>query len=191
MHRSVKGLLTLATAVTLTACATPAPETAAAPVVDPVERGAYLVSTMGCHDCHTPWQMGPNGPEPDMTRALSGHPEGIEITKPPALTEQWNTSAAATFTAWTGPWGMSFTANLTPDQNTGLGIWTEEMFVNAIRLGKHMGTSRDILPPMPWQVYRNLTDDDLKAVFAYLRTITPISNHVPDPLTPEQVAALK
>ena len=160
-------------------------------MVDPVERGAYLVSTMGCHDCHTPWKEGPNGPEPDMTRALSGHPEDLEITKPPTLTEQWNTSTFATFTAWTGPWGMSFTANLTPDQNTGLGIWTEEMFMNAIREGKHMGTSRPILPPMPWQVYRNLTDDDLKAVFAYLRTITPISNHVPDPLTPEQVAALK
>jgi mono/diheme cytochrome c family protein len=191
MHRSVTGLLTLATALALTACAAPAPETAAAPVVDPVERGAYLVSTMGCHDCHTPWKEGPNGPEPDMTRALSGHPEDLEITKPPTLTEQWNTSTFATFTAWTGPWGMSFTANLTPDQNTGLGIWTEEMFMNAIREGKHMGTSRPILPPMPWQVYRNLTDDDLKAVFAYLRTITPISNHVPDPLTPEQVAALK
>jgi len=86
---------------------------------------------------------------------------------------------------------MSFTANLTPDQNTGLGIWTEEMFVTAIREGKHMGTSRPILPPMPWPAFRNLNDEDLKALFAYLKTVPPIRNQVPDPLTPEQVAALK
>jgi hypothetical protein len=135
--------------------------------------------------------MGPNGPEPDMSRALSGHPETMPITKPPAMTEPWVMAGAGTNTAWAGPWGISFTANLTPDQNTGLGIWTEEMFLNAIREGKHMGTSRPILPPMPWPMYRNLNDDDLKAIFAYLRTVTPVSNHVPDPMTPEQVAAMK
>ena len=79
---------------------------------------------------------------------------------------------------------FSYTANLTPDRNTGLGIWTEDMFVKAIKTGKHMGTSRPINPPMPWPAYRNLTEDDLKAVFAYLRTIPPIVNHVPDYLPP-------
>jgi hypothetical protein len=79
---------------------------------------------------------------------------------------------------------VSYAFNLTPDQNTGLGIWTEEMFVKAIRTGRHMGVSRPILPPMPWQMYRNLTDDDLKAVYAYLRTVEPIHNRVPDPLPP-------
>ena len=75
--------------------------------------------------------------------------------------------------------------NLTPDRNTGLGIWTEEMFLKAIRTGRHMGVSRPINPPMPWQVYRNFSDDDLKAIYAYLRTIPPIVNHIPDYVPPE------
>ena len=157
-------------------------EKAAAPAVASVsvERGEYLIKTSGCHDCHTPWAMGPNGPAPDMTRMLSGHPEGLTMPPAPALGMPWMWAGAATMTAFAGPWGVSYSANLTPDQNTGLGIWTEEMFVNAIRQGKHMGTSREIQPPMPWQVYRNMTDEDLKSVFAYLRTIPPIVNHVPD-----------
>jgi hypothetical protein len=145
-----------------------------------VERGRYLVSILGCHDCHTPLMMGPNGPEPDMTRALSGHPENFVMTPPPGPIGTWLVHSAPTNTAHAGPWGISYTANLTPDRNTGLGIWTEEMFMSAIRTGRHMGTSRPINPPMPWPVYRNMTDEDLKSVFAYLRTIKPVVNHVPD-----------
>jgi len=171
-----------------TACAQtpppPPPAAPAAPAMSQVDRGKYIVSTAGCHDCHTPWKMGPNGPEPDMDRALSGHPESIKITAPAKLPKGIMAGTNETFTAWHGPWGVSFTANLTPDQNTGLGIWTEDMFMRAIREGKHMGQSRPILPPMPWAVYRNLTDEDLKSVFAYLKTIKPIVNHVPDPLPP-------
>ena len=96
-------------------------------------------------------------------------------------------TAAATGTAFAGPWGVSFTANLTPDRNTGLGIWTEEMFIKTLRTGKHWGVSRDILPPMPWFNYREMNDDDLKAVFAYLRSIRPVANHVPEPLPPPSV----
>ena len=156
-------------------------KTAAQPVASAsVERGAYLVKIMACNDCHTPWTMGPNGPAPDMTRMLSGHPEGMKMPPTPALEMPWMWAGAASMTAFTGPWGVSYAANLTPDENTGLGIWTEEMFVNAIRQGKHMGTSRAIQPPMPWQQYSNLTDADLKSVFAYLRTLPPIVNHVPD-----------
>jgi mono/diheme cytochrome c family protein len=173
------------------ACTSPPPAEPPAPVQSPVERGAYLVNTSGCHDCHTPWKMGPNGPEPDMARALSGHPEGMPMAKPPAMTEPWIMAGAATNTAWAGPWGISFTANLTPDQNTGLGIWTEDMFLRAIREGKHMGTSRPILPPMPWPAYRNMNDDDLKAIFAYLKSLPPTANRVPDPMTPEDVAKMK
>jgi hypothetical protein len=88
-------------------------------------------------------------------------------------------SALGTNTAFSGPWGVSYTFNLTPEPNTGLGIWTEEMFVQAIRTGRHMGVSRPINPPMPWPAYRNASDEDLKSVYAYLRTITPIVNHVP------------
>ena len=162
----------------------PPPAPVPSPPPNPVERGKYIVSTAGCHDCHTPAKMGPNGPEPDMARMLSGHPESLTITKGPKLEMPWMGAASATFTAWSGPWGISFTANLTPDDNTGLGKWTEELFMKAIREGKHMGTSRPILPPMPWQVYRNFTDDDLKAIFAYLRTIPAVVNHVPDPVPP-------
>lgn len=145
-----------------------------------VARGKYLVSIMGCNDCHTPWKMGANGPEPDLERFLSGHPEQIGPLPSTPPQAPWLMSAAPTNTAWVGPWGVAYTANLTPDRNTGLGIWTEEMFINAIRTGRHMGTSRPINPPMPWPAYRNATDADLKSVYAYLRTIKPIVNHVPD-----------
>ena len=170
------------------ACAQPAPApppAPAAPVMSPVERGKYIVTAGACHDCHTPLKMGPNGPEPDMSRMLSGHPESIKITKGPKLDGMWMAAASQTMTAWSGPWGISFTANLTPDPLTGLGNWTEDMFIKAIREGKHMGTSRPILPPMPWQVFRNYNDDDLKAIFAYLKSIPPVTNHVPDPIIAE------
>jgi len=144
-----------------------------------VRRGEYLVSIMGCNDCHTPWKMGPNGPEPDMSRFLSGHPEEIGPLPNSRPGGPYAWSAFPTNTAFSGPWGVSYTFNLTPDQNTGLGIWTEDMFVKAIRTGRHMGVSRPISPPMPWPAYRNATDEDLKAVYAYLRTIKPVVNHVP------------
>ncbi len=149
-----------------------------------VERGKYLVSAMGCNDCHTPWQMGPKGPEPDMTRMLSGHPSALKMPPAPAAQGPWLWTAAATNTAFAGPWGVSYAANLTPDQNTGMGIWREEDFVKAIRLGKHFGVSREILPPMPWPAFRNLNDEDLKSIYAFLRTIPPVSNLVPDPQPP-------
>lgn len=145
-----------------------------------VERGRYLVAIIGCGDCHTPLKMGPKGPEPDLTRFLSGHPEQMGSLPAPRPQLPWLWSGAATNTAFSGPWGLSYAANLTPDQNTGLGIWTEDMFVRALRTGRHMGVSREILPPMPWPAFRNASDDDLKAIYHYLRTITPIVNHVPD-----------
>lgn len=150
--------------------------------VDRTARGKYIVETSGCHDCHTPWKMSEKGPEPDMARMLSGHPEGTQFPEPTLHPGQW--AGCSTNTAFKGPWGTSYTANLTPDVNTGLGIWTEEMFVRAIRDGRHMGQSRPILPPMPWPVYRNLTDEDLKSVYAYLRSIPAIHNRVPEPLPP-------
>jgi hypothetical protein len=152
-----------------------------------IERGAYLVRSFGCNDCHTPMKLGPDGPEFDMSRMLSGHPEQFPITRPAAAPSgQWENGmvGAATGTAFSGPWGVSFTANLTPDQNTGLGIWTEDMFVRAIRTGRHFGVSRPILPPMPWTALKNLTDEDLISIFAYLRSIPPIVNHVPEPIPP-------
>jgi Cytochrome c len=156
-------------------------ENAAPPA--PVERGRYLVTAMGCDDCHTPKKMGPNGPSPDPAMLLAGHPATEKMPPAPALPQgPWLVVGSGGLTAWSGPWGVSYAANLTPDPDTGMGNWTEAMFVNALRSGKHMGASRPILPPMPWQSYRNLSDDDLRAIFAYLRTIPAISNRVPDPV---------
>jgi len=152
-----------------------------------IKRGEYLVTIGGCNDCHTPWKMGPKGPEPDMSRMLSGHPENFPMPEPPKGNGPWLWTAAATNTAFAGPWGVSFTRNLTPDRLTGIGIWDEAMFIRTIRSGRHWGTSRPILPPMPWFNYAKMTDDDLKAVYAYLRTIPPVKNQVPDAiLAPQQ-----
>src|SRR5512134_306364 len=157
---------------------------------DMIARGKYIVTTSGCHDCHTPWVMGPKGPEPDMTRALSGHPQDMVLPPAPKVEAPWVMTAAATNTAWAGPWGISYTANLTPDPETGLGKWTLRNFVETIRTGRHMGRGREVLPPMPVQVYRNWNDGDFEAVFSYLRSIPAIKNRVPEPLPPaESVAA--
>jgi hypothetical protein len=157
-----------------------------------IERGKYLVTIMSCNDCHTPYKMGTNGPEPDMSRMLSGHPEAMKLPPPPKPSGPWIVAFTGTNTAFAGPWGISYTSNLTPDKNTGLGIWTEDMFLKAMKTGKHMGTSRQIQPPMPWPWIGQATDEDLKAIFAYLKSVPPITNHVPDyepPAAPGQPAA--
>jgi hypothetical protein len=156
-----------------------------------VKRGQYLVTVGGCNDCHTPLKIGPKGPEPDTARMLSGHPDTFPITAGPTPpSEKWLMTMAASGSAFSGPWGVSFAANLTPDQNTGLGIWTEDMFIRTVRTGRHMGVSRPILPPMPWVNVGAMTDEDLKSVYAYLRTIPPVHNRVPVPIPPmpEQTA---
>ena len=151
-----------------------------------VARGKYLVTIGGCHDCHTPWVMQPNGqPGPDMSRALSGHPQDFKITAPAKHTsDRFVVSIAPTNTAYSGPWGVSFAANLTPDQMTGTGIWTFDIFKNTIRNGRHWGVGRPLNPPMPWFNYREMTDEDLLAVYTYLRTLKPVRNEVPEPLPP-------
>ena len=150
-----------------------------------VARGKYLVTTGGCNDCHTPWHIGPSGPEPDMSRMLSGHPESLVIEQPAAVpAAPWESIASNTHTAHSGPWGVSFTANLTPDPETGLGKWTLATFTQTIRTGRHLGRGRMILPPMPIPMYRNFNDEDMAAIFAYLQSIPPVKNRVPEPLPP-------
>ncbi len=151
-----------------------------------VEHGAYLVRTMGCNDCHTPWKMGPKGPEPDMTRALTGHPQDMVMPAPQLPDGPWMAVVAATQTAWAGPWGISFTANLTPDKETGLGDWTEDMFIKTMRTGLHQGKGRPLLPPMPYPVVGSLTDPDIKDLFAYLQSLPPVHNRVPAPVDPTE-----
>jgi cytochrome c553 len=177
-----------ATVALVSAACAPGASLAAAAGSAQVDRGKYLVSIMGCNDCHTPLKMTPSGPVPDLDRFLSGHPESIGVLPPADAKEPWPWVGASTNTAFSGPWGVSYTANLTPDRNTGLGIWTEDMFLKAIKTGRHMGTSRPILPPMPWTVFRNATDDDLRAVFAYLQSLPPTKNRVPDPLIADETA---
>lgn len=154
-----------------------------------VKQGEYLVTFGGCHDCHSPKIFTPIGPHPDPARILSGHPSGSKfppIPKGAVGVRKWGGLFTNDLTAWAGPWGVSFAANLTPDMETGLGGWTEDMFIKTMRTGKHWGTGRDILPPMPWFDIAVLTDSDLSAMFAYLKSLKPIRNAVPGPIPPRK-----
>ena len=157
------------------------------------KHGEYLVTLGGCNHCHSPKVFTEMGPVPDTTRLLSGHPAGSKLSTIDTNIVQpgkWYL-AAGDLTAWVGPWGISYTANLTPDEPTGIGTWTDEVFIKALRTGKHMGIGRPILPPMPWQDISRSTDEDLKAIFAYLKSLPPIRNQVPDPVPPNQLSSLK
>jgi mono/diheme cytochrome c family protein len=152
-----------------------------------VKRGKHLTLVSGCNDCHTPLKLGPNGPEPDWSRELSGHPAELVMPPAPKLPEgPWLVTVAATNTAWAGPWGVSFTANLTPDKDTGTGTWTKQNFIDTIKNGRHLGAGRPLLPPMPAAMYAHYSAEDLGAIYDYLRTLKPISNMVPAPLAPAQ-----
>ena len=154
----------LAAVAALTMAAPLMPAHAADPAA--IARGKYLVAIAGCNDCHTPgYFLG----KPDMARFLGGSEVGFDM---PGL-------------------GVFHGPNLTPDKETGLGGWTPRNFVETIRNGRHQGRGRPLLPPMPWEVYSNLTDDDLESVFAYLQSIPPVKNRVPQPLPPVLVTAAK
>jgi len=139
-------------------CATQkAEEAKPAAVVDPVARGKYLAVTTGCIDCHTPGSL---YGAPDSTRMLSGSELG-----------------------WQGPWGTTYPRNLTPDMETGLGKYSAADIVQAIRTGKRLDGS-PMLPPMPWPMYSQMTDEDLQALAAYLKALPAVSHKVPDRLAP-------
>lgn len=183
--RTAVGIVALFAVAALGVASARAGDEIAAPDAAQVERGKYLVTFGGCHDCHTPAKMGENGPEPDMDRMLSGHPQDVVVTEPAPLGDgPWMAAGSVTFTAWSGPWGVSFTRNLTPDDETGIGTWTEQEFIATLRNGRSRGIGRETLPPMPWPGIGQATDEDLAAIFAYLRTIPAVSNRVPDPLPP-------
>lgn len=177
--------LFVATAL-LTVAATGMAQTAAAGN-DQIKRGEYLSIIGGCNDCHTPKLMTSQGPVPDPARLLSGHPANAPLAPvPPGVLGpgKWAAMTNDGLTAWVGPWGISFAANITPDVATGLGSWTAKQFVDSMRTGKHLGIGRPILPPMPLASLAAMTDVDLKAVFAYLKSLKPIKNQVPAPLPP-------
>jgi len=146
-----------------------------------VERGKYLVGITGCHDCHSPKIV---GMKPDPDRILSGRPQTTKIPSAGA----GEVHASEDFTAFTGGWGSTVASNLTPDPATGIAMrYNEEKFIRAMRTGKKPeGVA--IQPPMPVDVYVNMKDDDLKAIYAYLKTIKPIRNAVRQGLTPAKPA---
>jgi hypothetical protein len=147
-----------------------------------IERGLFLVTLGGCNDCHSPKKMTPHGPVPDQDRLLSGHPANEKLPEIPSNLlgpDKWGAITDSNFTAWVGPWGISYASNLSPDGETGTGAWNEDLFIRILRTGKFMGAGRDILPPMPWYDIAKLSDADLKAIFTYLKSIKPVKNEVP------------
>jgi len=148
-----------------------------------IERGRYLTRIGSCNDCHTPsiFDLELGVPRPDMTRELAGHPKGGP--EPGGTVAPTDIGLIGpTFTSFALPFGTIYSINLTPDIDTGTGTWTEEMFLEIFRSGRHLGgDGRGVLPPMPWLWIRNLRDEDLVAIFAYLRSLPPIHNPATDP----------
>lgn len=157
---------------------------------DYVLEGKHLVLVGGCQDCHSPKTFVDGVMGFDETRYLAGHPEGSQL--PPLELKSLEPGNWLTFapdlTAFVGPWGISYARNLTPHE-TGIKGWSLEVFVKAMRTGMHMGVEqgRPIMPPMPWQILSEMSDDELKAIYMYLMSIPPIDNHVPDPVSPDNV----
>ena len=148
-------------------------------------RGEYLVRIMGCHDCHTPLKMTPQGPAPDMDHMLSGAQAGTQLAPYDTTTTKGWVLMSMTMNSFVGPWGTSFAANITSDA-TGIGNWTFDNFRKALVEGKSKGMdgARTLLPPMPWQNFQHIDEADLKAIFNYLKSTKPISNIVPNPIPP-------
>jgi hypothetical protein len=157
----------------------------------PEKKGEYLVTLGGCDDCHTPKTFDQQGMHFDESKKLSGYPGTVPLftVHAEALKPGNYIQMAPGINAFAGPWGVSFAANLTPDSATGLGTWTEEIFIKTLRTGRHMGqdSARTILPPMPWFNLAKAKDEDLKAIFAFLRSIPSVNNKVPLPIPPNMV----
>lgn len=168
----------------------------AAPVATPASYGGYstpeewghhIVTVADCGNCHTPKKMTAMGPVENDSLSFSGHPSAMPFPNVARKEMESNHLFYSNdLTSWVGPWGVSFAANITSDSTTGIGNWSEDQFMLCLRKGKYMGLekARDLLPPMPWQAFRNMSDDELKAVFAYLKSTKPIHNIVPQPVPP-------
>jgi hypothetical protein len=146
-----------------------------------IERGKYLVTIGGCHDCHTPKLFGPQGPALDTTRLLSGYRE--ESPLPPydsTMAKSGWALMGMEGTSMVSPLGVSFAANITSDQ-TGIGGWSYEQFKKAFTQGKFRGldNSRPLLPPMPWENYARMAEEDVEAIYLYLKSTKPVKNLVP------------
>lgn len=154
-----------------------------------IQRGDYLVTTIGCNDCHSPKRMGSQGPEIIPELMLSGYQADIPLAQidKNVLQKGW-VLFTGDLNAAVGPWGVSFSANITSDA-TGIGNWPEENFIRAMKQGKFKGIdgSRSLLPPMPWSNYAKMTDDDVKAIYAFLKSTKPVHNIVPMAIAPPDI----
>jgi len=193
------GFVAIQVVLSFYCCTEPEQKTASTPPAitkeQMIEHGKNLVMVAGCNDCHSPKIMTAQGPVVDSTRPLSGSPEGMklpDIDCKQVTPGKWYLGSSD-LTAWVGPWGISYAANLTPDSTTGIGGWTEETFIKILRSGKFMGidAGRPIMPPMPPTWGKILSDQDLKCMFAYLKSLTPIKNRVHDYVSPAEVASVK
>ncbi|MDZ7625955.1 MAG: diheme cytochrome c-553 [Ignavibacteriaceae bacterium] len=159
-----------------------------------VALGKYIVSTSGCDDCHTPKIFTEDRSRFRHHQITFGLSSKMNLSRAIDIYDlgpnKWAANEKMSLAAWVGPWGISFASNLTPDNATGLGTVTEEMFIKTLREGKLKGVGRPLLPPMPWHVYGQKTDEDLKAIYAYLMSIKPINNMVPQPSPPDKVGEL-
>jgi hypothetical protein len=152
-----------------------------------IKRGHTLVLEWGCNTCHSPKVFTPEGQMQDPRRLMSGHPaDSVHPEIPYELlgTDKWGGFFTLDLTSWAGYWGVSFAANLTPDKKTGIGNWTEQDFINTMKTGKRKGIGRKILPPMPIHQLARLSEEDLKSIFAYLMSLKPVENKVPEYISP-------
>ncbi len=140
----------------------------APPDRDAIDRGRYLVVLLGCGACHT---NGAFDGAPDPALALAGSQTGIAWSNPRETERP----------------GIVYPPNITPDEKTGIGLWTDAQIADAIRagVGRHGGRR---LVTMPWRSYARLSDDDVEAIVAYLRSISPVEHRVPAEVPPGQKA---
>ena len=151
--------------------------------VDEIEKGRIITEIFGCVDCHSPKIMEGEFLVNDPDKLFSGHPQDNVLPKfsPDIIgPDKWRGLFTDDMTAWGGPWGISYSANLTPDKKTGIGKLTEENFVSILNIGIHSNMNRKLMQPMPWKEISELEDEDIKAVYKYLRTVKPVKNKVPE-----------
>jgi mono/diheme cytochrome c family protein len=133
-----------------------------------INRGEYLVALLGCSSCHTDGVL---IGAPNYQRHLAGSGTGIAYSNP---LKQENP-------------GVVYPPNLTPDDETGIGLLSDEAIVQQIRTGIRPDGGHS-LPVMPWPAYSTLTDDDVDAIVAYLRSLPAIRHQVPANVQPGQKA---
>lgn len=143
-----------------------------------LQRGAYLMSSLGCNDCHTPHD---ERGQPIGSLYLAGHPADAPLPEwdPSMLERNVLVTISPTLTAFAGPFGTSVAPNITPNKEAGIGNLSAEELIRSWRTKKHWAVDRPIMPPMPAQAYSTLTDDDIRALHAFLMSLPPNPNKPP------------